>query len=131
MTAAFFFSSRRRHTRCSRDWSSDVCSSDLSDSLRGRPRPPVDLALVGASGFEPPTLCSQSRCATRLRYAPPGATGAALSPIFCFRRKGQAQCPRGLGRLMPPEGGREPPRGVPRGTVRPIDEPPCPGLPPM
>src|SRR2546429_8496104 len=25
----FFFSSRRRHTRCSRDWSSDVCSSDL------------------------------------------------------------------------------------------------------
>src|SRR5207302_7834209 len=29
----FFFSSRRRHTRFSRDWSSDVCSSDLySDS---------------------------------------------------------------------------------------------------
>src|SRR5207245_3530123 len=28
----FFFSSRRRHTRCYRDWSSDVCSSDL-----GRP----------------------------------------------------------------------------------------------
>src|SRR5216684_2233029 len=25
----FFFSSRRRHTSCSRDWSSDVCSSDL------------------------------------------------------------------------------------------------------
>src|SRR5690606_7716556 len=29
----FFFSSRRRHTRFSRDWSSDVCSSDLE---RGR-----------------------------------------------------------------------------------------------
>src|SRR5256884_21780 len=29
----FFFSSRRRHTRCSRDWSSDVCSSDLLRSL--------------------------------------------------------------------------------------------------
>src|SRR3989449_10266736 len=28
-TRLFFFSSRRRHTRCSRDWSSDVCSSDL------------------------------------------------------------------------------------------------------
>src|SRR6266550_7755012 len=26
----FFFSSRRRHTSCSRDWSSDVCSSDLA-----------------------------------------------------------------------------------------------------
>src|SRR5690606_40290191 len=29
----FFFSSRRRHTRFSRDWSSDVCSSDLLDAL--------------------------------------------------------------------------------------------------
>src|SRR5690606_40161551 len=28
----FFFSSRRRHTRFSRDWSSDVCSSDLKVS---------------------------------------------------------------------------------------------------
>src|SRR2546421_9230640 len=27
--AYFFFSSRRRHTRSDRDWSSDVCSSDL------------------------------------------------------------------------------------------------------
>src|SRR5438445_8425953 len=27
----FFFSSRRRHTRYWRDWSSDVCSSDLDD----------------------------------------------------------------------------------------------------
>src|SRR5216683_5146104 len=27
----FFFSSRRRHTRSDRDWSSDVCSSDLRD----------------------------------------------------------------------------------------------------
>src|SRR2546422_11564386 len=30
MCFVFFFSSRRRHTRCSRDWSSDVCSSDLT-----------------------------------------------------------------------------------------------------
>src|SRR3989442_12615847 len=35
----FFFSSRRRHTRCGRDWSSDVCSSDLQGM--------VDHALVG------------------------------------------------------------------------------------
>src|SRR5690554_7619421 len=28
---SFFFSSRRRHTRCGRDWSSDVCSSDITD----------------------------------------------------------------------------------------------------
>src|SRR5690606_40155912 len=31
----FFFSSRRRHTRFSRDWSSDVCSSDLPEVLAG------------------------------------------------------------------------------------------------
>src|SRR5690606_8915931 len=34
----FFFSSRRRHTRFSRDWSSDVCSSDLDDRDDGRQR---------------------------------------------------------------------------------------------
>src|SRR6266403_4554251 len=43
----FFFSSRRRHTRSLRDWSSDVCSSDLwpvhaPRSLHGRrARPPA------------------------------------------------------------------------------------------
>src|SRR3989449_6926014 len=29
-----FFSSRRRHTRCSRDWSSDVCSSNFIGAFR-------------------------------------------------------------------------------------------------
>src|SRR5207245_7729107 len=33
--ADFFISSRRRHTRCYRDWSSDVCSSDLAAMRRG------------------------------------------------------------------------------------------------
>src|SRR6266576_2338094 len=33
----FFFSSRRRHTSSLRDWSSDVCSSDL-DGILGRGR---------------------------------------------------------------------------------------------
>src|SRR6266436_10366493 len=33
----FFFSSRRRHTRCSRDWSSDVCSSDLLGLFQSLP----------------------------------------------------------------------------------------------
>src|SRR2546429_2291908 len=32
MKLRFSFSRRRRHTRCSRDWSSDVCSSDLLPS---------------------------------------------------------------------------------------------------
>src|SRR5207249_6110658 len=32
----FFFSSRRRHTSSKRDWSSDVCSSDLMNRLESR-----------------------------------------------------------------------------------------------
>src|SRR5438445_8299323 len=45
----FFFSSRRRHTRYWRDWSSDVCSSDLVDGLDASavhddfPAPPLRL----------------------------------------------------------------------------------------
>src|SRR6267142_5443020 len=35
MHFVFFFSSRRRHTRLTCDWSSDVCSSDLVASLAG------------------------------------------------------------------------------------------------
>src|SRR5207253_3342455 len=34
----FFFSSRRRHTRWPRDWSSDVCSSDLGIQVPNRER---------------------------------------------------------------------------------------------
>src|SRR5262245_64141970 len=34
----FFFSSRRRHTRCLSDWSSDVCSSDLGPPHSEEPR---------------------------------------------------------------------------------------------
>src|SRR6266542_5881056 len=44
----FFFSSRRRHTSCYRDWSSDVCSSDLAaggaDRARHEIGPGVDVA---------------------------------------------------------------------------------------
>ncbi len=32
--------------------------------------------LVGVEGFEPPTTCSQSKCATRLRYTPSGLSKA-------------------------------------------------------
>src|SRR5256884_4412271 len=42
----FFFSSRRRHTRCSRDWSSDVCSSDLVETLPAFYGLPVELILL-------------------------------------------------------------------------------------
>src|SRR5256884_963327 len=44
----FFFSSRRRHTRCSRDWSSDVCSSDLADG-RTLDTPAINKAIDAAA----------------------------------------------------------------------------------
>src|SRR6266436_7337515 len=49
----FFFSSRRRHTRCSRDWSSDVCSSDLP-AERAR-RAGKDLAAQGLDVYLRPS----------------------------------------------------------------------------
>src|SRR5438067_3121433 len=42
----FFFSSRRRHTRSKRDWSSDVCSSDLAGYSRSSGSVPLHAARV-------------------------------------------------------------------------------------
>src|SRR5699024_11630693 len=57
----FFFSSRRRHTRSKRDWSSDVCSSDLvyrldtrSGEITGK------LGLEGALAPAGPTIVYDS-----------------------------------------------------------------------
>src|SRR5260221_9914995 len=46
--AYFFFSSRRRHTRSLCDWSSDVCSSDLSTNS---PMAADDAGIGGESGW--------------------------------------------------------------------------------
>src|SRR5471032_3001215 len=43
--------------------------------------PSQDPPMVGAAGFEPATLCSQSRCATRLRYAPAIVGGVVLKAL--------------------------------------------------
>src|SRR5690348_18010199 len=43
----FFFSSRRRHTRWTGDWSSDVCSSDLRGAAHDRVGPLRDRRHVG------------------------------------------------------------------------------------
>src|SRR5207253_3954355 len=48
----FFFSSRRRHTRWPRDWSSDVCSSDL-DRLHAEEERGCDLLVRPALPGEP------------------------------------------------------------------------------
>src|SRR5207245_4433137 len=48
----FFLSSRRRHTRCYRDWSSDVCSSDLVRVLRLLPAAEADARTARLVGLE-------------------------------------------------------------------------------
>src|SRR5438046_9484127 len=65
----FFFSSRRRHTRLVSDWSSDVCSSDLSrspDARRtnsGSSRPTARIARTGE--LTPPGMSSCARSEER------------------------------------------------------------------
>src|SRR5205814_5332863 len=53
----FFFSSRRRHTRCLSDWSSDVCSSDLGDVLLDhRPRRGIGRHVIDRAAAHEPDL---------------------------------------------------------------------------
>src|SRR5690348_18146391 len=49
MSVFFFFSSRRRHTRWTGDWSSDVCSSDLAGDSDGEVMIETDGVNLGAS----------------------------------------------------------------------------------
>src|SRR5690606_39468885 len=99
----FFFSSRRRHTRFSRDWSSDVCSSDLAGGRgrggapwvadlivgrlrRGRGRPPRHCP-VGR--LEPPRPSGRRRAGTL-------AQGRFGPVAHGFARRGK--CPLARGR---------------------------------
>src|SRR3712207_9497183 len=52
----FFFSSRRRHTIYWRDWSSDVCSSDLPTTATPRTRRPSSSEHTGAGRRASPTV---------------------------------------------------------------------------
>src|SRR5690625_8048399 len=70
MFLCFFFSSRRRHTRWPRDWSSDVCSSDLKPiaPLR-RTAQPKQKALRPAKR-QPPAIASKTPSNKRLQNSP-------------------------------------------------------------
>src|SRR5690349_23957106 len=80
----FFFSSRRRHTRSLRDWSSDVCSSDLRAVFNPhRFGPPLGVtpaspcSWVDRPGFgSAPWNFVRPRYRTRFRY---GSAGNRLS----------------------------------------------------
>src|SRR5215475_15704752 len=68
----FFFSSRRRHTRFSRDWSSDVCSSDLRSastvSTSAKPNAPTSAGI----SWKPPARSEERRVGKecRSRWSP-------------------------------------------------------------
>src|SRR5207247_5395623 len=97
----FFFSSRRRHTRSTRDWSSDVCSSDLQRRLRphrGRQQhgaenrqtlrrgshrsPPSHAKSVSAAG-ETRRCMRRDRKSTRLNSSHEWISYA----VFCLKKK--------------------------------------------
>src|SRR2546429_3510998 len=72
----FFFSSRRRHTRCSRDWSSDVCSSDLRDQ-NGKGSQPGNLE-CGRNCYRSSSLI-YSRCPLRRHGSDRNSDGPTFS----------------------------------------------------
>src|SRR5438128_8866445 len=82
----FFFSSRRRHTRCYRDWSSDVCSSDLAQveppQARQMRRATEDLdrliAEVVRTQAERPQVSEVRRRGQDVHFAPPQRAGGQL-----------------------------------------------------
>src|SRR6266542_2517571 len=93
----FFFSSRRRHTRCYRDWSSDVCSSDLQARAAGdrgartgragqRPGHPGVLLLGRQPAFELPDVPRPRDVEREAATAEPGAL--EIAPASALAQEG-------------------------------------------
>src|SRR3712207_9320939 len=78
----FFFSSRRRHTRYWRDWSSDVCSSDLTAVVRER----KDQFAATLASFVQDNFLNADVVAERIRTAEPAARAAGW-----LRERGNAE----------------------------------------
>src|SRR5699024_11959430 len=101
----FFFSSRRRHTRSKRDWSSDVCSSDLAevvDAAAARLRDggtvhyfgagtPGRLAVLDAAELQPTFSLEPGRVVAHI-------AGGARSEERRVGKEGRARGGRGRGR---------------------------------
>src|SRR5207253_6704989 len=87
----FFFSSRRRHTRWPRDWSSDVCSSDLGTvDLRRVYATVLEVAALAVPNGAPPSLLAAAgggavAVAERERVAIPG--WAQIGRASCRERE--------------------------------------------
>src|SRR3712207_7211393 len=93
-----FFSSRRRHTRYWRDWSSDVCSSDLaSESLIGGRITSRRAPSPKRTNGSPPVRCPDSapevpiRPSLLLCWVPEQRVCTRLGPNLPAARKGSPQ----------------------------------------
>src|SRR5699024_11455337 len=92
----FCFSSRRRHTRSKRDWSSDVCSSDLRQYQRLiEPMPPNNG--LHLNQIVPKYLKEQPRCP----WTWTSSDDADQAPTRIMRCASTGRCPA-TGRLAPP-----------------------------
>src|SRR3712207_8449770 len=88
----FFFSSRRRHTRYWRDWSSDVCSSDLGDG-RVQPQPPsVALAVVEHALEDALGLAGSAFAAVDVVPGPEGLDGRGAGAERSEERRVGEEC---------------------------------------
>src|SRR5256884_436963 len=122
----FFFSSRRRHTRCSRDWSSDVCSSDLASGNpvsgvavtfaaspgSGTVTPTTPVA-TGANGIAAATSWTLSATAGQ-NTATATATGLAGSPVTFTATRTAGAATRLLLPTPPPSTARRGPALAPQ-----------------
>src|SRR5579862_5162748 len=79
----FFFSSRRRHTRWNCDWSSDVCSSDLTGRAAGQPRTRVGEQLSALFSLDAKDVEKEnvSRRTSRVEVSAPANSIAILVAI--------------------------------------------------
>src|SRR5207253_4871577 len=93
----FFFSSRRRHTRWPRDWSSEVCSSDLaagplSDGRPAAAQPPGGAAGAGRQLAARPAPAALGYGEGRRHRPPAQPAAAALPPLPPLVQIGRAPC---------------------------------------
>src|SRR5699024_11304372 len=89
LVIVFFFSSRRRHTRSKRDWSSDVCSSDLGFlsskdfiiiSIPPELKPGIVAKLLRASSL----ISSETRFVTLINSPPNLVLETELNKTYSF-----------------------------------------------
>src|SRR5256885_4206007 len=84
----FFFSSRRRHTRLQGDWSSDVCSSDLSVMVQGG----STFGSIGSAFVAQKLVGSKGLWAAGYVTADSGATTAFQMGALGSQEIGRASC---------------------------------------